>query len=133
MDEVKQPQLQRAPPISPLKFPPWLKASIIGRTVLSVLFLTGSVVYLLQVKRTLPEEVVCTQEAKQCPDGSYAGRVPPNCVFAPCPTFTTTPDSPQACVQVITPAKNQQTGECREFPTPCDVPAGWTKVESCPT
>lgn len=39
--------------------------------------------------------------------------------------------SPQACAQVITPAKNQATGECKDFPTPCDVPSGWTKVESC--
>ncbi|MER3570391.1 MAG: hypothetical protein C4348_02210, partial [Patescibacteria group bacterium] len=35
------------------------------------------------------------------------------------------------CIQVITPAKNPLTGECREFPTPCDVPPGWEKVESC--
>lgn len=35
------------------------------------------------------------------------------------------------CVQVITPAYNPQTGECREFPTPCDVPVGWTRVASC--
>ncbi|MFH0947680.1 MAG: Gmad2 immunoglobulin-like domain-containing protein [Elusimicrobiota bacterium] len=27
----------------------------------------------------------CTQEAKQCPDGSYVGRTGPNCEFAPCP------------------------------------------------
>lgn len=31
-------------------------------------------------------DVVCTQEAKQCPDGSYVGRTGPNCAFAPCPT-----------------------------------------------
>lgn len=30
--------------------------------------------------------VACTMEAKMCPDGSYVGRVPPNCEFAPCPT-----------------------------------------------
>lgn len=48
-----------------------------------------------------------------------------------------TPPSPQAtptlvaCIQVITPAKNPQTGECKEFSTPCNVPSGWTVVESC--
>jgi len=31
------------------------------------------------------EQVACTMEAKQCPDGSYVGRVPPECDFAPCP------------------------------------------------
>ena len=28
----------------------------------------------------------CTQEAKQCPDGSYVGRTGPNCEFAACPS-----------------------------------------------
>lgn len=31
------------------------------------------------------EQKACTQEAKQCPDGSYVGRIGPNCEFAPCP------------------------------------------------
>ncbi len=38
-----------------------------------------------------PEEKACTLEAKSCPDGSYVGRVPPNCDFAPCPTSKPTP------------------------------------------
>ena len=36
------------------------------------------------------------------------------------------------CIQVITPARNPETGECKEYPTPCDVPNGWEKIEgSC--
>ncbi len=37
---------------------------------------------------TLNQEmpVVCTMEARLCPDGSYVGRVPPNCDFALCPS-----------------------------------------------
>jgi len=31
------------------------------------------------------EPVACTMDAKECPDGSYVGRVAPNCEFAPCP------------------------------------------------
>ncbi|TSC90196.1 MAG: Uncharacterized protein G01um10145_300 [Microgenomates group bacterium Gr01-1014_5] len=31
-----------------------------------------------------PESVVCTQDALQCPDGSYVGRTGPNCEFV-CP------------------------------------------------
>lgn len=31
-------------------------------------------------------QTVCTQDAKQCPDGSYVSRQGPNCEFAPCPT-----------------------------------------------
>src|SRR3989344_5108765 len=30
------------------------------------------------------DSVVCTMEAKQCPDGSYVGRSGPNCEFASC-------------------------------------------------
>jgi len=32
-----------------------------------------------------PKAIICTQDAKLCPDGSYVGRVGPNCEFAPCP------------------------------------------------
>lgn len=35
---------------------------------------------------------------------------------------------PVVCIQVITPARNLQTGEIRDFPTPCDVPSGWVKI-----
>jgi hypothetical protein len=33
------------------------------------------------------EQVFCTMDAMMCPDGSYVGRVPPSCNFAPCPTL----------------------------------------------
>ena len=39
------------------------------------------------------------------------------------------PDTDEVCIQVITPARNPQTGEVRDFPTPCDVPEGWELVE----
>ncbi|MCH7758933.1 hypothetical protein IID20_01070, partial [Patescibacteria group bacterium] len=56
-----------------------------------------------------------------------------NCELPPKCIFTTSSDSisPVICIQVITPAKNPRTGECRRFPTPCDVPADWQKVERC--
>lgn len=31
------------------------------------------------------DTVMCTMDAKQCPDGSYVGRQGPNCEFAKCP------------------------------------------------
>lgn len=31
------------------------------------------------------DQVMCTMDAKICPDGSSVGRVPPTCEFAPCP------------------------------------------------
>ncbi|MEE8131816.1 MAG: hypothetical protein V3T98_02110, partial [Candidatus Paceibacterota bacterium] len=36
------------------------------------------------------------------------------------------------CIQVITPAISPN-GVCKNFPTPCDVPATWKKVNKCPT
>lgn len=32
--------------------------------------------------------VACTMDARACPDGSFVGRTPPSCEFAPCPTGT---------------------------------------------
>jgi len=32
------------------------------------------------------KQVYCTQEAKLCPDGSYVGRIGPDCKFAECPS-----------------------------------------------
>lgn len=36
----------------------------------------------------------------------------------------------EACIQVITSAKNSTTGEIKEYSTPCDVPAGWEIVDN---
>lgn len=33
---------------------------------------------------TKDEGVACTMDAKECPDGSFVGRIPPNCEFSPC-------------------------------------------------
>ena len=38
-------------------------------------------------------------------------------------------EAEEFCIQVITYAKKGD--ECKAYPTPCDVPEGWTKVESC--
>jgi len=35
------------------------------------------------------------------------------------------------CIQVLAPARNPITNECRVFPTPCDIPDGWIRVASC--
>jgi len=35
------------------------------------------------------------------------------------------------CAQVVTLASNPETGECREFSTPCDVPENWSVQTSC--
>lgn len=42
----------------------------------------------IQITPTESGPVACTMDAKMCPDGSYVGRVAPNCEFAPCPAGT---------------------------------------------
>ena len=61
---------------------------IIG-IIIVILIAVGSIWYLVAHKNILqsvpPGSVACTQEAKQCPDGSYVGRTGPRCEFAACP------------------------------------------------
>jgi hypothetical protein len=50
------------------------------------------------------QPVACTQEAKQCPDGSYVGRTGPNCEFAACPQGSSSvPSEPKVCPQIAKP------------------------------
>jgi uncharacterized protein (UPF0179 family) len=41
--------------------------------------------------------VACTMDAKQCPDGSYVGRVGPDCEFATCPAV----EEPVDCTKEV--------------------------------
>lgn len=50
---------------------------------------------------------------------------------APVPAPTVVPTEKTVCIQVIQPAKDPQSGACKEFPTPCDVPLGWVPVNAC--
>ena len=52
--------------------------------VTAIILIAGGIYYYF-AKQKSPEPVACTMEAKLCPDGSYVGRVSPNCEFAPCP------------------------------------------------
>src|SRR3989344_3113091 len=60
-----------------------LKIIVISLTA-GILLFTG---YLASFKylKPSPEAVFCTQDAMQCPDGSYVGRAGPNCEFTECP------------------------------------------------
>jgi hypothetical protein len=57
----------------------------------------------------------------------------PKPIFRPIEPKLPVTSTPRVCIQVITPAYNPQNPlECKEFPTPCDVPPGWLKIEKCP-
>ncbi|MCK9360821.1 hypothetical protein M0Q28_01160 [Patescibacteria group bacterium] len=74
----------------------WLAIGLLGLTVIvlgAYVLFGGTMRGPSYVERPMPVEpdggpggVVCTMEAKQCPDGSYVGRTGPRCEFAPCPT-----------------------------------------------
>jgi hypothetical protein len=57
-----------------------------------VVFIVGIILYIynpepIEYKNPKEQEpVACTMEAKLCPDGSYVGRIPPDCEFEKCPT-----------------------------------------------
>lgn len=60
------------------------------RTIIAVLILLG-VLLAIRLDRkevvapvAVNDKVVCTMDAKQCPDGSYVGRIAPDCKFAEC-------------------------------------------------
>jgi hypothetical protein len=64
-----------------------------------------------------PEPVACTQEAMQCPDGSYVSRTGSNCEFAKCPTTPVSADGYIAGHVTIGPfCPVEQEGH------PCPVP-----------
>lgn len=48
-------------------------------TIITVGIIFGSKIF------DQPDKVFCTQDAKQCPDGSYVSRTGPKCEFSKCP------------------------------------------------
>ncbi len=65
-------------------------------------------------KSKSPEPVACTMDAKLCSDGSYIGRVPPECDFAPCPKEDLiVVKSPKANEEISSPLLIE--GEARGF------------------
>ena len=49
-----------------------------------------------------PNQVVCTQDAKLCPDGTSVGRTGPNCEFAACPNPESSPSAETASWKTYT-------------------------------
>ena len=74
-------------------------------------------------------QIVCTQDAKVCPDGSAVGRTGPNCEFAECPPMICPTDT-NVCPDG---SMVSRVGTNCEF-APCPLtPAGCTKeLKTCP-
>ena len=77
--------------------------------------------------------VACTMDVKQCPDGSFVGRVAPNCEFEACPAMELIECSPeskeaQLCTKIYQPVCAQVNVMC--FTEPCD-PVPQTYGNAC--
>lgn len=97
MEEESQPVQTETPQLpveSPQQGRSWKFPFFIGLLFL-FLILTGAVAYLVYSGQLpLPsrtKQIVCTQDAKKCPDGSYVSRTGPNCEFTACPAKPSAP------------------------------------------
>lgn len=94
--------------------------------VLAILALGGILGAVLLIPKSNPGSMMCTKEAKICPDGSSVGRTGPTCDFAACPfiTSTTTPPStslPTAPVTTMTTKLHQKISIEGIIVTPLEV------------
>lgn len=85
MDEQEQQNIQMEP--TPLLPPPSHTKLIIGMMAVFVLVVVGVAGgYIFLIPKDSTDFVSCIAETKQCPDGSYVGRMlNNNCEFAQCP------------------------------------------------
>ncbi len=115
---------------------PTLIPEVVGGEVLSVKLFNCPVPLVpapedCEAKWQIDQSNVCPYF--KCPTIGKTQPVPPpeKAIEQPRARESIKPSEPAVCVQVITPAVSP-LGTCREFPTPCDVPADWKKVDKCP-
>jgi hypothetical protein len=66
------------------------KNNILIIIAILIVAIGGGIWYFDQHQSNPPGGVACTQEAMQCPDGSYVGRTGPDCAFALCHAASST-------------------------------------------
>lgn len=82
-----------------------------------------------------PEDsIMCTMDAKMCPDGSFVGRTGPDCAFAACPdemptageiVCTDADRQAEACIEIYAPVCASYQVQC--ITTPCNpVPKSYS-------
>jgi len=57
--------------------------------IISALILLVGLSWLVYYSHSKNQEIACSADAKLCPDGSYVGRVGPDCEFSECPSIET--------------------------------------------
>lgn len=76
-------------------------------------------------------DVACTDDAKECPDGSFVGRVAPDCDFAPCPGDEEVGCTLDAKLCPDGSAVGRVAPSCEFAPCPGDDDAGVTANDAC--
>jgi len=69
----------------------------------------------LEEEEIVEEPVVCTQDAKICPDGTAVGRIPPDCEFKDCPVVEEVQEVVEETPEVIEPSPEPVKGEFQIF------------------
>ncbi len=116
------------------------KISLTAIVTASIILLMGvSFLYLKKKEIASPNNIACTQEAKQCPDGSYVGRTGKNCEFTDCPAIApkTIPPTPQQPPSTPPPTPVPTPVPLpKPAPTPTPPPSGVSECTSdkdCPS
>ena len=98
---------------------PYLLGGIGLCLVVAVLLAYVFAPHLLKTQ-VIEDEPITIDPGVSTPDGQGVDiNKPPQNFIRP------TPPKETLCAEVITPAKNPDTQEIRDFPTPCDIPEGW--------
>ncbi|MFA5023044.1 MAG: hypothetical protein WC385_00930 [Candidatus Paceibacterota bacterium] len=99
-----------------------MKKYLIALVVIVLIIIVAGAVYLKLNNSliTVPAQVVCTKEAKICPDGSSVGRTGPKCEFEECPF---TPDA-------IDEMADWKTYKNEKYGYEVKYPSDWTVSDS---
>ncbi len=93
----------------------------VGFLLIAVQFIVVAQFYGIPAKKRVPPQYsqACTQEVKQCLDGSYVSRTGPDCEFAECAKLSIAQND----------MSNWHTYRNEEFGFEMEFPAGWSEDE----
>jgi hypothetical protein len=96
-----------------------MKKNLIG--LLFLIFVLIALVFIfIAIFSNKEKQVVCTEEAKICPDGSSVGRIAPDCEFAPCTGNCTCPQGYRKDGDSCNPECYYSNPPCLSPSIPCE-------------